>query len=138
MEKECTRCKITKPLTDYCKKSNGVLGVQPACKTCMNIAYTISRNKNLDHYKAVKMQRVHDIAARFQGWKAKKGCKHCSEKDPVCLDLHHLDPSIKDTEVSNLMGYSWKVLMKESKKCIVVCANCHRKIHAKINKSIAD
>jgi predicted HNH restriction endonuclease len=31
-------------------------------------------------------------------------------------------------------GYSWENLLKEAEKGIIVCANCHRKIHADIIK----
>lgn len=55
------------------------------------------------------------------------GCSVCGGKfENVQLDLHHL--SGKEESIGPLMrGYSIK-LMEEIKKCIVVCANCHRKI----------
>lgn len=130
MEKKCTKCAVVKPLSDYCKSAKGKLGVQPACKLCMNIAYNVSRKKKQKHYQSVQYARNKVTAKRLMDWKASKGCKSCGENDPVCLDLHHLDPSIKENDVSNLLTYGWETIMIEAAKCIVVCSNCHRKIHA--------
>lgn len=56
---------------------------------------------------------------------------YCGESDYCCLDFHHTDPSSKDLSVNSLVRKSNKQrLLKEFAKCDVVCANCHRKIHA--------
>jgi len=56
--------------------------------------------------------------------------QYSGESDPVVLEFHHLGD--KDDEVSRLMGRgaSLEALMREIKKCSVVCANCHRRITA--------
>jgi hypothetical protein len=64
------------------------------------------------------------------------GCSRCSEKDPVCLHLHHTDSTKKDIDVSQIRigpRTKWTVDMakEEITKCIVLCANCHCKEHAK-------
>ena len=47
------------------------------------------------------------------------------------LDFHHIDPSIKSFNLSKDKLYrSWKLILKELDKCVMVCANCHREIHA--------
>lgn len=56
----------------------------------------------------------------------------CDETEPVCLDFHHIDPNEKDFTISKHRGKSKENLLKEIKKCVCVCANCHRKIHAGI------
>jgi hypothetical protein len=73
---------------------------------------------------------VYDTQLRFNEWKKEQGCSCCMENEPVCLDLHHLDPSKKDGHPSMFVKYGWNRLMKEATKCIVVCRNCHAKIHA--------
>ena len=58
------------------------------------------------------------------------------ENHSACLDFHHKDASKKDFSVANIKGMGWgkeKVLL-EIQKCMVVCANCHRKIHSKAVK----
>lgn len=59
-------------------------------------------------------------------------CNHCGENDPVCLEFHHLNPETKDGEIGALSSrWSLKRLQSEISKCIVLCANCHRKEHAR-------
>lgn len=45
------------------------------------------------------------------------------------LEFHHLDPDQKEGIVSNSNGTVEKSLI-EAEKCILVCSNCHREIHA--------
>lgn len=72
---------------------------------------------------------------RFQEYKATLSCKFCPENATCCLHFHHQDPKQKDLEVSiAARQWSWKRIMKEIDKCIVVCANCHAKIHEGIIK----
>lgn len=44
------------------------------------------------------------------------------------LEFHHLDPTQKDFTISN---DHFKLLeaVEESKKCILLCSNCHRELH---------
>ena len=56
------------------------------------------------------------------------GCCVCGEKDPCCLDFHHLGD--KSFNVGNCNDVTVDTLLKEVSKCIVLCANCHRKLHA--------
>jgi hypothetical protein len=49
------------------------------------------------------------------------------------LDFHHLDETKKKFGLSKdgITG-SWEKTVKELDKCIIVCSNCHREIHAGI------
>lgn len=59
-------------------------------------------------------------------------CVKCGEAERVCMDYHHLDPSIKDSEIGRMLSEirSRKKIEEELKKCVALCANCHRKFHA--------
>lgn len=47
------------------------------------------------------------------------------------LDLHHKDGTQKDFGLSvRGLTRAWEKSRKEADKCILVCANCHREIHA--------
>lgn len=63
--------------------------------------------------------------------KSKLKCEHCGENTPICLDFHHIDPEKKSKSVAVLMcsGVKKGRILAEIKKCIVLCANCHRKLH---------
>jgi len=46
------------------------------------------------------------------------------------LEFHHLDPNKKEFQISSkLHSRSWKNIVKELDKCVLVCSNCHREIH---------
>lgn len=61
----------------------------------------------------------------------KSVCKECGETDDCCLDFHHLDKESKEYTISRLIShhYSEKRLLKEIEKCVIICSNCHKKIH---------
>lgn len=54
------------------------------------------------------------------------GCTICGEKRPVCIDFHHKDPNTKLFRISSAFSRPRKVVEDEIKKCILLCANCHR------------
>lgn len=50
----------------------------------------------------------------------------------ISLEFHHVDPSIKETEISKLVGKALKNqerLFNEISKCVVLCCNCHTALH---------
>ncbi len=133
-----------------------VIGQERTCTTCSNtfehhgagrsICKPCSRVYNKKWYSTISdKQRAHAnlewkkrreaMFERFNIWKAERGCCRCDENDPVCLDLHHLDPTTKDKGISSIVGRrTWDRIMEEAAKCIVICANCHRKLHAKLRR----
>lgn len=58
------------------------------------------------------------------------GCPRCGENDPACLDFHHTGDEEKSFSVSHRSWRNPAVLQAEIAKCVVLCANCHRKLHA--------
>ena len=78
------------------------------------------------------------IKEKINEYKASKGCCRCPENDPVCLDFHHIDQNIKDIEIGNAYRNGWKIekIFEEISKCIILCANCHRKEHNKIRNGM--
>ena len=60
------------------------------------------------------------------------GCCICGYNRCLqALDLHHMNPLVKEDTVSNLIFSSGiERLEEEVKKCVVLCANCHREHHA--------
>ena len=58
-----------------------------------------------------------------------KGCQHCGYKEhAIALQWHHVDPSTKEGAISEMKKNTlsrFKKVIKETWKCIVLCANCH-------------
>jgi len=49
----------------------------------------------------------------------------------VVLDFHHINPEEREFDVSaSWRKYGIERVRKEIEKTIIVCANCHRRIHA--------
>lgn len=61
-------------------------------------------------------------------------CAKCSGTfHPAAYDFHHIDPNEKEEGVAKLLQ-SYAVdhpkVQQELEKCILLCSNCHREIHA--------
>ena len=69
--------------------------------------------------------------ATVHRFKRHEGCRRCSESRPGCLDLHHEAGTTKVESISHLISNNCSVteLRAELRKCIVLCANCHRRDH---------
>ena len=52
------------------------------------------------------------------------------------LQFHHKKPEEKDFGISNNAHIAFEKALQEVKKCILVCANCHREIHANLIQGI--
>lgn len=70
----------------------------------------------------------------FKKWwdKIREGriCVSCGENHPSTLDYHHVDPNEKEYNITKLAkNHSKKKLEAELKKCVTLCANCHRLLH---------
>ena len=77
---------------------------------------------------AKRRKKVREMAVSHKGGKCNLcGYDRCLE----ALEFHHLDPSQKDFAISQ-RGHSrsWERVRKELDKCVILCANCHREIHA--------
>lgn len=86
------------------------------CKKC-RVDAVIRKRKNL------KLKAI-----LYKGGK----CQICGYNKCVdALEFHRLDESLKDFGIAS-KGYtrSWDKTKEELDKCILVCANCHREIHA--------
>lgn len=92
-------------------------------------------NKHREDYKAADRATKKRIRKERREWlqeiKKTLKCGRCGIDDYRVLDLHHRDPSQKDTEVANLaqMGRSKEVILAEIAKCQCLCSNCHRIVH---------
>jgi hypothetical protein len=58
------------------------------------------------------------------------GCKWEGEFVSSQLDFHHLDPATKAKPVSKMESSSYKQIVAEINKCVVLCKNCHVLVHA--------
>ena len=131
--KTCAKCKLKKSFEEFNKNKTTKDGRQSYCKVCSSNAskkdYRDNNRKDLFVFRAG--ERKKQIKALFNQIRSNNGCAFCEEDELCCMDFHHLDPSQKDVNVSYLCDCKSKErMLREMKKCVVVCSNCHRKIHA--------
>lgn len=117
-------------ITNFHKKGNYL---QPNCRDCQNALnrqrYKKNRKTHIRHVIKNKRERV----LRFRNWKKSLHCQICNETYWQCLDFHHTDPSKKDIGISESVAeVSFKRLVEELEKCVVLCKNCHTKVHGGI------
>ena len=85
-------------------------------------------SKSADYVRLWRTKTKQKLIAAMGG-----GCICCGYNKCIrALEFHHLSSEAKDSTISNMMVHPRKLetLMEEAKKCILVCANCHREIHA--------
>jgi len=90
--------------------------------SCKNTYHVDKRRKKL---KTLAMQHL--------GGK----CERCGySKCHQALEFHHRDPTQKDFGIGH-KGYTraWEKVRVEIEKCVLVCSNCHREIHAELQLS---
>ncbi len=84
-----------------------------------------------EYLKKAVAKRRKDVRRKLIEYKGgqcvKCGYSNCGD----ALDLHHVDASQKEFGISSRgLTRSWTKVKAEADKCILVCANCHREIHA--------
>lgn len=88
--------------------------------------YAENRTKVIAQVSALKAQRRRE----WQDYKAGLACSKCGAAHPAIIDFHHVDRSEPKHSVNLLISHGrWAKAREEIKKCIVLCANCHRIVH---------
>lgn len=87
-------------------------------------------DKNKEAYKARAAEAKRRYRMQWYDFKTTLKCAHCGFSHPSALDFHHVQKSSSNRPVSTLLRNSaYKIAIEEIKKCIVLCANCHRVHH---------
>lgn len=90
------------------------------------------RAEYLKRAVTLRRRRLKELLVEYRGGK----CIICGYNKCVwALDLHHIDDSTKEFGLSvRGLTRSWEKLKQEADKCVLVCANCHREIHASVTQ----
>ena len=74
----------------------------------------------------------------WYAFKSTLKCTKCGFNHPAALDFHHEDPSQKTGNIHRFAASGqYKKAYEETKKCVVLCANCHRIHHHEEKKNPA-
>ena len=110
IQKECKTHGLTEHVLDSQKRYR--------CKKCR--VQAVQKRRELLKIKAIE----------YKGGK----CERCGYNKYVgALEFHHRDPTQKDFGISHRgLTRSWKSMMIELDKCMMLCANCHREVHGEL------
>lgn len=111
--RECAKCRTKRPLSDFHSKKTENR-YHSWCKECV---YSGQRRRWIDRkIRAVKLFG--------------NKCSKCGYDTNIgALNFHHLDPSQKECNWSKLRLRAWHKIVKELKKCTLLCSNCHAEEH---------
>lgn len=89
--------------------------------------YRRKRSSYYSKYQQARTKAKFKILGRL---KMLYGCHLCRARPhPCALDFHHRDPSTKKFGLSTgCASRKWSALCEEIKKCVILCANCHRRV----------
>lgn len=97
--------------TEFTLRKDGVY----RCKKCASDAVQKRRKK------------LKEELVTYKGGK----CERCGYDECIAaLEFHHINPDEKEFGISTTgVTRSLEVLKKEADKCVLLCCNCHRKLH---------
>ena len=125
--KTCVDCKEEKSINEFSISKNKH---REKCKICLKLYMKKHYENNKKTYIDYANKKNKEIKEWFYEFKSTLKCERCDENHTACLDFHHKDPNEKDGNVTSLLVYNNKKrILKEIDKCIVLCSNCHRKLH---------
>lgn len=123
--KKCAGCNDPKPLNEFTKDGRGYY-----CLECQRGFGKKHYQNNKAYYKKKARKRDKELREWFRDYKRGLKCQ-CGEDHPACIEFHHTESDEKDTEITDAVSNGWRIerILEEIAKCIVVCSNCHRKLH---------
>lgn len=124
-EKRCPRCNERKPLSTFVRLREGYASI---CKPCKRKESAKWYAKNKGRQVANARRNAARYQKQYESWKDTLSCQLCGESFSKCLEFHHLNRE-KDFNVSDYRNRSIRQLKEELSKCVVLCSNCHRKVH---------
>jgi hypothetical protein len=136
--KWCPRCGRTLEVAAFNFKERATGRRQPYCRECsrLYIREHYARNKAYYVKKAMARRPMERAAVHAQVllYLAAHPCVDCGEADPVVLDFDHVDRATKNAEIGRMVAQSrtWRTIQAEIAKCVVRCANCHRRRTARL------
>lgn len=139
--KTCVKCGINYARTEefFYKSPDTIDRLQSWCRSCYRgQGQTRGSAPYQKRKKVIARVPTHTSSfSTFNRWvaalKSLCRCSYCDETEPDCLDFHHRDPTQKSFTIGQahtVRGLTMDVLKSEVLKCDVLCANCHRKLHA--------
>lgn len=124
---------VTKWVAKYWLRKHGLTTKRPTYTRTAQTHREYNKahyHKYKDKYKETSKKRVDKVRDYLRDYKLNNPCIKCGESHIACIDLHHIDPSTKEKNISDIVKCGRiDNLVKELAKCVTLCSNCHRKLH---------
>lgn len=132
--KYCATCGSWIPVTLFGKSRHPKDGLYHRCKQCVKKYLKKFKTENRDRYLEQSRRYRSKREKRWLDILAQENLLCCSvcgyEKCFAAIDYHHVDPSTKEEYISKMFErVPTPNRLLELKKCIPLCANCHREYH---------
>jgi hypothetical protein len=145
-KKSRMRPESIKRIKEYSKKLKGdpehLRKVRERRKRRIELDPEFHRKENerrREWYRTVGRDLTRERSKRYRMWfdeyKKTLKCEKCGEQHSATIDFHHKNPDEKEKNIACLAARCSKKreeVFAEIRKCIVLCANCHRKLHWEI------
>ncbi len=125
----CSRCGSRKPVGEfnwnrvkrrpdtYCRPCRAAYGKEH---------YAKNKQRYIDNAYALKRRMLEERIEFLIDYLKSRPCVDCGEVDPLVLDFDHVGD--KSFSISTALPLrKWAVVLAEIEKCVVRCANCHRR-----------
>lgn len=128
----CPKCLKNKAPAEFARSKARSTGRQLWCRSCKGMydqdLYQCSpaRKRSI---QANNKARAIENAKRVLLYLLAHPCQDCGEGDPVVLEFDHVR-GVKTSAITDMVrggAYRWETIAAEIEKCVVRCANCHRR-----------
>jgi hypothetical protein len=128
----CARCRVSKPLAEFPIKNAAKGWYRSYCRPCCSEYGKEHYQKNPAYYlaknhvsRARSRQTNRDLVFEYL---LTHPCVDCGEKNVVVLDFDHVDSATKRSDVGSMLSRrTTSAVRREMQKCVIRCANCHRR-----------
>ena len=150
MYKTCATCGLSKPLSQFWKDKQMRDGYKKHCGLCCQK----KRGRRIKPSHLRKRETINGVSPdgvtlvdkkRFvRESKEGKCCQSCGcLSHPSAMDWHHKNPETKSFTLTTIRRFktneiTLQDIKDEIQKCILLCANCHRLIHAGVIELLPD
>lgn len=102
------------------------------CANCHRIRHLIEDRALQVGAVAASRRRTKIRAVAYMGG----SCESCGRRgEPAIFDFHHVVPSQKEFGIGqDGIPRRWSAVVAELAKCVLLCANCHREVHAGVRE----
>lgn len=129
--RQCSKCGLTLPLSEYQVRSADKGTYRGVCRECRRVYNSSYYRANAEKYKQCRKENQPRYRQQrrelLQEYLRNRECIDCGERDPMVLEFDHVRGEKFGNIGTMLSRYCWARIVRELEKCEVRCANCHRR-----------